>query len=165
MTNLEAKNTFNKILNEWSNKVVGHFQDNIVGILRFGSTTKEHLKHETDIDIMFVFSQLPKNRRHRFQLLNELELKLNEQLKNQLPDYQFVLSPLFRTPEDLNIFSPLFLDMLEFSIIHFDKDGLLKSTLQRTKDWVQQSGAYKTQHGTKWYWVLNPSGINKKIEW
>lgn len=165
MTNQEAKKIFDNLLEDWCRELRLHFEESLIGILQFGSTTKDYLKFETDIDLMFLFTQIPKNRRDRFKLLNEFEVSLSRDLYSKLPNYNIVISPLFRVPSDLNTFSVLYLDMVEHSVIRFDSEGLLKTTIERTKSWIQKSGSYKVHQGTKWYWVLNPNGTNGNIDW
>ncbi|MGZ3773516.1 MAG: hypothetical protein ACXVCY_10655 [Pseudobdellovibrionaceae bacterium] len=75
------------------------------------------------------------------------------------------MSPILRTPQDFDNFSPLYLDMVEHSVIHYDPDGLLQKTLIRTRDWIEKSGAYKVEQGTKWYWILDPTCKADKIDW
>ncbi|HEY8269653.1 MAG TPA: nucleotidyltransferase domain-containing protein [Pseudobdellovibrionaceae bacterium] len=165
MSQSSAREIFDTCLTEWVKRVSDHFGKDLRGVLRFGSTVKDYLKPETDIDMIFIFSQLPQLRREKYALLSSLEKELEALLKQKLSDHNFVLSPLLRTPEDFKNFSPLYLDMVEHSVIHYDPDGLLRSTLDRTKNWIKKSGAYKVTQGTKWYWVINPTGNDTEIDW
>ncbi|MGH7332032.1 MAG: nucleotidyltransferase domain-containing protein, partial [Candidatus Rokuibacteriota bacterium] len=66
------------------------------------------------------------------------------------------LSPVFKTPEETEAGSPLFLDMVEDARIVYDRDGFLKNRLERLGQQLAALGSRRVWRGNSWYWVLKP---------
>lgn len=164
MRDNSKKDLFEKILNEWTQSFCSSL-GTVKSIVRFGSTTRPPLKQDTDIDLFIVLNHLPQNRRERFKFIEPFEIALIDKLKQHFPDHNFSFSPILRTPEDLEVFSPLYLDMVEHSVMHYDTEKVMQKVLDRTAQWIKKSGAKKINQGLKWYWDLNPNRSLTKIDW
>ncbi len=64
------------------------------------------------------------------------------------------LSPVFKTPDEVRIGSPLFLDMVEDGKILFDSEGFFEKFLSDFKRRLHAQGAHRVFRGDSWYWVL-----------
>ncbi|MFQ5721592.1 MAG: nucleotidyltransferase domain-containing protein, partial [Candidatus Aminicenantales bacterium] len=66
------------------------------------------------------------------------------------------ISPIFKTPQEAEIGSPLFLDMVEDARILFDRDGFFSKILDRLRQKLKKLGARRIWQGNAWYWILKP---------
>lgn len=133
----------------------GSLKQRLVSIIQFGSTVRGPLKRETDIDLLLIFETLPVGRLARSEIVEEIEKACLDPLLEKLPkDYNICFSSKLRTVDESKRFSILYLDMVDRSKILFDPQGLAASLIEKTKNWIQQAGAYRVEKGLKWYWVL-----------
>ncbi|MFX0116182.1 MAG: nucleotidyltransferase domain-containing protein, partial [Candidatus Hodarchaeota archaeon] len=54
------------------------FRGNLRAFVLFGSVARNSARTDSDIDLLFVFRELPINRRERTDLIAELEMALAE---------------------------------------------------------------------------------------
>jgi len=66
------------------------------------------------------------------------------------------LSPVFKTPDEVEAGSPLFLDMVEDARVLYDPDGFLGRSFDRRRARLCQLGARRISRGNAWYWELKP---------
>lgn len=64
------------------------------------------------------------------------------------------LSPIFKTPAEVELGSPLFWDMTEDIIILHDRNGFFEAFLGKVKEKLARLKAYKVIKGDPWYWVF-----------
>ena len=66
------------------------------------------------------------------------------------------LAPIFKTPEELRLGTPLLLDMTEDARILHDPDNCLADTLDRLRGRLRELGSKRIWKGDEWYWDLKP---------
>jgi hypothetical protein len=66
------------------------------------------------------------------------------------------ISPIFKTPEEAQRGSPLFLDMAEDALILYDRDRFFSKILDRLRNRLKELGAKRIWQGNVWHWVLKP---------
>ncbi len=66
------------------------------------------------------------------------------------------LSPVIRLPEEVLRGSPLLLDMTEDARLLYDRQGFLRSALERLKSRLDRMGARRIWRGNAWFWDLKP---------
>ena len=66
------------------------------------------------------------------------------------------LSPVFKTPGEVEAGSPLFLDMVEDARILYDPDEFLARRLARLRGRLQELSGRCIWRGNAWYWELKP---------
>ena len=66
------------------------------------------------------------------------------------------ISAIFKTPQEAELGSPLFLDMVEGARILYDKNGFFKKRLDRLRKRLKELGAKRVWRGNIWHWVLKP---------
>lgn len=155
-----AAEELGKLLEHW---VRVHFEKfpNLVGVLQFGSTIKSPLKHETDLDLLLVFEQLPKSRWEQFQLTADLEKQLNSDLK-KLEGFHIEVSFILKQESQLDHLSSFYLDFIDTSKVWYDPQGLLQQLLKDIQSWIDKNGSYKVKKGNLWYWVYSPQTSSKE---
>jgi hypothetical protein len=73
------------------------------------------------------------------------------------------LSPIFKTAEELALGSPLLWDMTDDVIPLYDREGILRSTLDRVRRRLAELKARRVVRGNAWYWILKDDYIPGEI--
>ena len=66
------------------------------------------------------------------------------------------MSPVFKTPAEIEHGSPLLFDMVEDARILTDRDGYLEAVLGRLRYRLRELGARRIWRGNAWFWDLKP---------
>lgn len=135
-----------------------YYRDRLVTLAIFGSTASDTFRPDSDIDILLVVKSLPKGRIKRVsEFVDNIEDKLTGEFKALLQKGIYPrLSPILKTPEEVQKGSPLFLDMTENIKILFDRDSFFQKFLQRLKKRLLELGARKVFFKGGYYWELKP---------
>jgi hypothetical protein len=119
--------------------------DSLVGALR------------ADVDVLVVARDLPAGRFRRVEEFLPIETRLDAALCQVDPSGAPVsLSPIFKTPAEVERGSPLFLDMVEDARIVFDPEAFLAGYLERFRRRLDALGARRIRRGNAWHWELKP---------
>lgn len=161
MTNEAIRQQLNQILNKWVGSPIIQSDKSIIGIIQFGSTTKNIIKHQTDVDLLIIFNQLPQKKMERSLRIDPIHESLESELK-KINGYELVPSIVVKSKDNCDMLSPIYLDMTENSNTLYDPEGVIKRLLERTHAWIKRHGSYKVQKGNLWYWILDPKEPNKK---
>ena len=133
-------------------KLVKHllkfFGDRLVSVVLYGSVGRGEASEESDIDLLIVAEDLPKSRFERLRIFSMIEEELGEDAAR--------FSPILKTPEEASRITPLYLDLVEDSIILYDKDDFMRRVLDRLRRRLRELGARRVWRGKSWYWILKP---------
>ena len=66
------------------------------------------------------------------------------------------ISSVFKTPQEAELGSPLFLDMVEDARILYDKSEFFSKRLERLRKRLKELGTKRVWKGNIWHWVLKP---------
>ena len=66
------------------------------------------------------------------------------------------LSPVLKTPSEVQQGSPLFLDMLEDARLLVDRDAFLERAFEALRARLARLGARRIWRGNAWFWDLKP---------
>jgi len=132
------------------------FKDDLISFVIYGSVARGQAKPESDIDMLIVVKNLPKNRLERTALFIDLIERKVEPLLQELMDrgYYINLSPILKEPEEASKITPLYLDMVEDAVIIYDKNNFITNVLLRLKKRLSELGAERVWMGRKWFWIL-----------
>ena len=123
----------------------------------FGSVARRTQRPDSDIDVLLVVDDLPTGRRARmdeFERVDALLEPLLAQARTQGVDT--IVSPVLKTPAELEAGSLLYLDMVDQARLLVDKGGLLRAFLDRLGARLAATGAKRVHKGGGHYWVLAP---------
>jgi predicted nucleotidyltransferase len=133
------------------------YGDRLMSVALFGSVARGTQREDSDIDFLVVARDLPRGRTARVAEFLIVESRLEPWLvaprSELLP---IALSPVFKTPEEVEAGSPLFIDMVEDARILYDRDELLEKRLERLRRRLAELGSRRVWRGNSWYWVLKP---------
>lgn len=129
----------------------------LVACAVFGSVGRGTPREGSDIDLLLVVRGLPRGRLNRVEEFLGIETRLEPALKAAEPGgVPIALSPVFKTPEEVETGSPLFLDLVEDARLLYDPVGFLAGYLDRLRARLRELGARRIRRGNAWYWELKP---------
>ena len=132
-----------------------HYGARLRSLAVFGSVGRGTPRLDSDLDLLLVVDDLPRGRVPRVRDFDAVERLAWERLAD--PDMPRPrLSPVFKTPAELEEGSPLLLDMIEDARVLVDRDGLLRARLDRLRARLAELGARRIWRGDAWYWDLKP---------
>ncbi len=129
------------------------YGDRLVSLVVFGSVGRGTPRPDSDIDLLVVADPLPDGRIPRVREFDAVEGALTSGGAGKLAHR---LSPIFKTPFEVQRGSPLFLDMLEDGRLLFDRGGFFAKELAALKERLEKLGARRIWKGDAWYWDLKP---------
>lgn len=129
----------------------------LVSCAVFGSVGRGTPRYDSDVDLLLVVRGLPHGRFSRVEEFLPVEAQLASALRGgEAGHLAIALSPVFKTPTEIEAGSPLFLDLVEDARILYDPDGVLTHYLDRLRARLRELGARRIRRGNAWYWELKP---------
>ena len=128
----------------------------LVAAAVYGSVGRGTMRDDSDVDLLIVARDLA-GRRQRNREFDAVEERMTPLLGpggGWAPS--IVLSPVIKTPHEVQGGSPLFLDMVEDARILWDPDGFLASYLDGLRERLRRLGARRIPWKGAWYWDLKP---------
>jgi len=149
------KEPYATLLNNMIKIMKEEFKDDLISVVVYGSVARGDNRNDSDVDLLIIMKNLPKDsmlkRIRLFETKVEDKLNLDEYWKM---GYYISLSPVLKTPEEAEKFSPLYLDMVYDAVILYDRNYFFTRILQKLRDRLKELGAERVRMGKKWYWVL-----------
>lgn len=149
------KEPYATLLNNMLKIMKEEFKDDLISVVVYGSVARGDNRNDSDVDLLIIMKNLPKDsmlkRIRLFETKVEDKLNLDEYWKM---GYYISLSPVLKTPEEAEKFSPPYLDMVYDAVILYDSNNFFTRILQKLRDRLKELGAERVRMGKKWYWVL-----------
>jgi len=134
-----------------------YYAKRLISLIVFGSVGRGTPRADSDIDFLIVAEPLPNGRMARVTEFQAVEKFLALDLaRARAAGLSIELSPIFKTPEQAQLGSPLFLDMIDDGVILYDRDNWMRQTLDQFKLRLQKLGARRIWRGNAWFWDLKP---------
>jgi predicted nucleotidyltransferase len=151
------RETFDHLVRETLAACQAHYGDRLVSLAVFGSVARQTQRPDSDIDLLLVADGLPDGRVPRVREFDAVEQRVGQELaKAAEVGVHTRLSPIFKTPAELDIGSPLLLDMVDDARILFDRDATLQRRLERLRDRLVELKARRIRKAGGYYWQLKP---------
>ncbi len=151
------KERFKELEDKLLAEVKSFYGDRLVSFVVFGSVARETYRFDSDIDVLIIAEGLPNGRMKRVAQFLTIEDRIESFLKSlQKEGINTCISTVFKTPEEAEMGSPLFLDMVEDASILFDSNGFFSKRLVRLRNRLRELGSKRVWRGNAWYWVLKP---------
>ena len=131
---------------------------NLVSLAVFGSWAQATATPQSDIDLLVVALELPDGRGRRcrqFDPVDEATHAARAALWGANVPVP-VLSPVFKTPSEVEAGSPLFLGMTDHIILRFDKNDFLQEYLHGLRSRMKQLGTTRRWYMGGYYWDYKP---------
>lgn len=150
----EYKTLIEKHLRELKNNL----NNNLTSVVLYGSVARGNFSTNSDIDLLIICKDLPKERLKRLELFSKIDEKLEgEYRKLYKKGINSLIIPILKTEKEAEKISPLYLDMVEDAIILYDRDNFFRKILERLEKKLKEIKAKKIYIGKKWYWDLMPN--------
>jgi len=151
------KEKFEKLAKRLLAEVCSFYGHRLVSFVIFGSVARETYRFGSDIDVLIVANDLPEGRMKRVSEFEGIENNMESFLGSLRKEgITADISPIFKTPEEAERGSPLFLDMVEDARILYDENGFFADVLQKLRQRLNELGAKRVWRGNVWHWVLKP---------
>lgn len=148
---------YDELLDQLLAELKAHYGGRLVACAVFGSVGRGTPRYDSDIDLLIVARGLPRGRLNRMEEFLPVEARIEPALEACEPGQASIaLSPVFKTPQEVEAGSPLFLDMVEDARILYDPEGFLAGYLERLRVRLRELGAQRVRRGNAWYWELKP---------
>lgn len=136
------------------------FKDDLVSVVVFGSVGRNQATTDSDTDILVVNSAFERSMTDRMaRLVNVLQrlehTKPFREMERRGVNTWIQFHPL--NVEEAALNRAIYLDMTQDAVILFDKDNLMRRTLERLGEKLRALGAKRIflEDGS-WYWDLKP---------
>ncbi len=156
MTDYKAK--YALLVNRLLESLRSHYGERLTSVVLYGSVARGSYRKDSDIDFLVIAKDLPEGSLKRFSdYYDAVECSLQPALQEFRSEglYPYV-SPILKTPSEIQIGSLLFLDMIEDARILYDRDDFFKLYLERLDEKLKKLGAKKVLFGKGYYWDLKP---------
>lgn len=151
------KERIEELQQQIAKEIKSFYKDGLVSLVVFGSAARGTYRFDSDLDILIIAKNLPRGRMKRITRFMEVEEKIEPSLRSLQKDgINTFISPVLKTPQEAEMGSPLFLDMVEDALILYDKDGFFSKILERLRQRLKELGARRIWQGNAWYWILKP---------
>lgn len=133
------------------------YGERLESLALFGSVARGRMRPDSDIDLLLVIRNLPSGRMARVREFDAVEEALKPTLDAaEKGGVHTALSPIFKTPEELQRGGFLFLDMTDQARILVDERYVLTDYLAALARRLQAQGARRIAKGGGYYWKLKP---------
>lgn len=126
----------------------------LISVVFFGSIVREEAKRGSDIDVLVVLDFPLKEKGKGLDLFFDATIDFED---TYLTDTYWNIHFVPLTKEEAKETHPFYLDMVENSVIVFDRGDFMKKKLETLKKRMKELGTRKVfLPGGKWYWELKP---------
>jgi uncharacterized protein len=148
---------YEEILERLRAELIAHYGPRLVSVAVFGSVGRGTPRQDSDIDVLIVARDLPRGRTARVEEFLPVEARVESWLSAASSSVgPLMLSPVFKTPAEVEAGSPLFLDMIDDARLLQDTGGFFQGFLDGFRHRLQMLGARRIWRGNAWYWELKP---------
>jgi hypothetical protein len=136
----------------------------LASLVVFGSVGRGTAGPDSDLDLLIVASGLPDGRVSRVRDFISVEHTLGpDVIRARQLGWTVELSPVLKTPDEVEAGSPLFLDMVEDAMFLHDRDDFMRSALKALGIRLAALGARRIWRGNAWFWDLKPDYVPGEV--
>jgi len=154
----DYRKKYSDLIESLRSQVIEHYGDSLVSLVFFGSVARGLFRPDSDIDLLIIAENLPRGRVPRVRDFEQgVEARFEEVFRSlRREGIHPVLSPIIKTPDEVSLGSPLFLDMVEDARISYDRAQFFKKYLEDLEARLKRMGARKVKFKGGYYWLLKP---------
>ncbi len=151
------KERFEELGDKLLAEVKSFYGDRLISFVVFGSVARETYRFDSDMDVLIIAEDIPRGRMKRVAQFSAVEERIESFLESLRKEgINTYISPIIKSPEEAEMGSPLFLDMVDDACILYDKAKFFGKVLERLLQRLKELGAKRVWRGNVWHWVLKP---------
>ena len=151
------KEQYDRLLDEVQAACHAVYGARLASLAVFGSVSRGTMRPDSDVDLLLVADPLPAGRMARMDEFSAVEERVAPALEAAAAHgIRTMLSPVFRTPGELQQGGLLFLDLVDEARILYDRDATLRRYLDALREKLRAMGARRVSKGGGYYWELKP---------
>lgn len=144
---------YKETLTRFERSLIKKIGDNLISIILYGSVARGTAKEGSDIDLLIILNEAPDAYYERLDPVIDIEIDLQKSLPGTVPIFSSLILSKNEAMENRNIF----LDMIDGSVILYDKNDFFKNRLKELKNRLNELGSKKIiLNDDTWYWQLKP---------
>jgi len=129
----------------------------LLSLAVYGSVARGTARAESDLDCLLLVDPLPDGRGARAREFAEVDRLLAADVERAwCSGISGDISPLFKTPAEMEEGFPLMLDMTDEAVILYDTHEVLRGLLDNFSARLKKAGAVRKRQGLTWVWDLKP---------
>ena len=153
-----TSNDVERLLSTLVEALQAEFQEDLTSVALFGSFARGDWHGESDIDLLVVCRNLPREpfeRQRAFMRAAARADRLTAELMAGRDPCQW--APILKTEVEAAHHSPLFLDMTEDARLLHDRGGFFATVLRGMRERMRELGSHRVaMPDGSWYWDLKP---------
>lgn len=154
---------YKEILTKFKQSLLERFGDELISLVLYGSVARGTARKESDIDLLIIVKDAPEVYYKRLEPVIDIELKLREEAF-ETTGAALMFSSMVLSKEEAMENRNIFLDMIDTSIILYDKNNFFKNRLKELKKRLLQLGSKKVVlEDQTWYWNLKPDSAPGEV--
>jgi predicted nucleotidyltransferase len=153
-----------RVLTEFVAGCRRHYGPRLAAVAVFGSIGRGTARPDSDLDVLVVVDALPDGRIKRAADFQSIETAVApvvaEARRSGLGAW---ISPVLKTPAEIELGSPLLFDMVDDARILYDRERFLECALARLRERLARLGARRIWRGNAWIWDLKPDYLPGEV--
>jgi hypothetical protein len=157
---------YQALADEYTRAVHGFFGDRLISVAFFGSVARGTAGKESDIDVLVVAENLPRDVGLRFRETGPVHdaLKRTDAYRNlRLQGRSGFVSDIFLTPEETKTHPPILLDICYDGVLVYDRARFLEGVLGDIDRRLKELKAKKVIASKGYYWILKPDAKPSEV--
>lgn len=161
---ITTRAAFERVVTALTQAACDHYGSGLVSLALFGSVARGTMRSDSDMDALIVADSLPKGRLRRVEQFRPVRERVASAIAASAEaGVQTRLSPVFKTPGEIEAGSPLLLDMTQDARLLVDRGNYLAKQLEALRDRLAHLGARRVWMGDAWYWDLKPDFVPGEV--
>ena len=157
MQGLGLREVFSTITAVIAKESLAVYGQDLVSLGVFGSVGRGRPRYDSDIDVIMVMDNLPRGRYERLKVFEALEIRMVPLLEEAcLLGVETVINPVLKSPSEVLMGSPIFIDMVEDLVLLVDRERFLETYMTSLRQRLKELGARRIWRGNSWHWLLKP---------
>jgi predicted nucleotidyltransferase len=157
---------YQELADEYTRAIRDFFGNRLVSVAFFGSVARGTADPESDVDVLVIAEDLPKDVGLRFRETMPVHEKIRKSKAYsvlRLKGRSGFVSDLFLTPEEAMAHPPILLDACDDAFLAYDKNEFLKGVLRDISMRLKELNAKKVKASKGYYWVLKPDAKPSEV--
>ena len=140
-------------------RIIGYYGARIISLVVYGSYARGEPRFDSDLDLLIVLESNTWSRRSERteEFVMRIEQACDQGLQELYEDgISMELSPVILTRREAQSFLPLYLDMVNSSLIVLDHEGFIEGILKKVERQMARWGSERIGVASQWLWEIRP---------